>query len=113
MQRGRECGIPQEKIAFCLFEIDTWNIPEEDLISKPKPYTAYFLDSNNDTLYLLHEKDYLKKDDKMLCAFRCNEAKSIYKSEDSILTIEQRFSCQINNELTRVRIPALDCFYNR
>jgi hypothetical protein len=27
--------IPQEKIAFCLFEVDTWNIPEEDLISKP------------------------------------------------------------------------------
>jgi len=99
-------SIPQEKIAFCLLEIDTWNIPEEDLISKPKPYNGYFLDSDNDTLYLFH--DYINKDDKMLCAFRCNEAKPIYKSEDSILTIEQRFSCQINNELSHARIPALD-----
>lgn len=99
-------SIPQEKIAFCLLEIDTWNIPEEDLISKPKPYNGYFLDSDNDTLYIFH--DYINKDDKMLCAFRCNEAKPIYKSEDSILTIEQRFSCQINNELSHVRIPALD-----
>ncbi|MEZ0537295.1 hypothetical protein ACAG39_08580 [Caldicellulosiruptoraceae bacterium PP1] len=101
-------SIPQEKIAFCLFEIDTWNIPAEDLISRPKPYSAYFFDSNNNVLYLLHEKDYLKKDDKMLCAFRCNEAKPIYKSEDSILAIEQEFGGQINNELYYARIPDLD-----
>ena len=101
-------SIPQEKIAFCLFEVDTWNIPEKDLISKPKPYSAYFFDSNNKVLYLLHEKDHLKKDDKMLCAFRCNEAKPVYKSEDSILTIEQEFGGQINNELYYARIPDLD-----
>jgi len=101
-------SIPQEKIAFCLFEVDTWNIPEEDLISKPKPYSAYFFDSDDEVLYLLHEKDYLKKDEKMLCAFRCNEAKDVYKSEDSILTIEQEFGGQINNELYYARIPDLD-----